>query len=316
MGGGSSHTTYETRVVTVTREVIKTVDVQELRYNEDQRVLAKLLDAAFAELMPSAAADTAASIGRKGTGKSTTLNAFFGTHFDARETVADCTQELTVELVEARSVVDTVGVLPSSANLGKLLLLFCIRHVLPDYFVMPVGAGRLDELDGLGAFVTSGFVRVILVPFNARTYYTLKEEGVADSVARQRALGLETKAIAAGAAADAVLPHVKEMAAFVEHKAWTGNVVVYSGVEDAVPRPSGSMRQRFLTAFSQDGKFKTVPYSDHVRAMAAGDASAALRALLLEAAAALRESGALRPDAGATVVAMIPALNEVTFLRG
>jgi hypothetical protein len=307
----------------VERTITVVVNKHKDRYDRDQLLLEKVLNAGIARILAQTG-ETLMAIGPSGSSKSSTLNTFYGTTFVTGTTVADCTRELTQQTAAGRIVIDTVGFLPTYGNIGKMFLLFFIRGVFPDYLVIPASTGRLADVQALAPFIRSHLLKGVIFNFNANVYYALKGH-VSDEHAKMTALGFTPAQIPAASGAGAapspetVPPHVADMQKYVENNGWEGAFVVYPGA-GPIARPTGSMRDRFLAEFFVDGKYKVKSYDDHMKDLDAGrNQMEMLRGILVDAIGGvngLRDNAIVHEGATGDITSIVSALHEVNFLKG
>lgn len=158
MGGRSSKTKVVTH--TVEKVITKVVNMQQEHYEKDQKLLEAFLNKHYA-VVAACEKVVSMTIGESGSGKSTSLKLFWKVDSTTGMGLKDVTQEFTPIFSTFRNVlvVDTVGFLPSLANIGKLFVVLFYRELMPDWLVYIANNDRIVDVLTLKNFIDSGLVK-------------------------------------------------------------------------------------------------------------------------------------------------------------
>lgn len=289
LGGKSKVVRMPTEYKEWTNTVERVVNVDKARYEEDQELLAAIMDSAADAFRGEDT--TIMAVGTTGSGKSTVLNVFFGGDFPAGESVLDVTCKSSARAAGGATLVDSVGFLPSLGNVGKMCVLFGVNRVLPHHLVIPAYTGRLVDLQALSGLIGAGLVTAVCVPFVAPTYYALLEEGALPEAARRAALKTEQAA---------------DMAALVHENHWEGKITI--ATDGAPPQPAESMKAAFLAAFFCGGKFVRQSFEEHQAGLKELGAAAILRGLMVDATRTLRRHASIEGG-------RVKKVSELAFMK-
>jgi len=295
MGGRGSREVhhYHTTERVVEKIIEKIINVDKDRYDQDQEFLASILNQGLPKIERSKKG--VMTIGPSGTGKSTVLNIFYKANFKTGVSATDVTVEMTLGESQALGMVvcDTVGFLPTIANVGKMFVLFFHRGFFPDSLVYPASTDRIVDILTLQRLAEAGFIKVTIFPFNAKVYYAIEQYSEPNAV--KDALG-EPKAI-------------EEMRLFIDMAKISGHVSVFDGNDSSPPAPFGSMKDEFCQAFFKDGKYLPKSYEEHIRGVKAGNQTEILRGVMVNAIADLHNHAKIE---GGEVI----SIHECNYLKG
>ncbi|KAN0037094.1 hypothetical protein ACTFIV_002426 [Dictyostelium citrinum] len=241
--------------------VEKIIDVKKEEFLKNQELLNNHMNKGFGLMMKNdfKCSSMVMGIGNSGSGKSTTLNVIHGNNFETRQETNDVTTQLSEPTQSEKhldtKVIDSVGFTPNLENFCKLILIFFQRGFFPDYFLYPSSHDRVVEILSLFRMVKFGYVKIMIAPFSAKSFYLIKST-IKKFCPTSSESENKKKALEESFNVEMVPKIVEELKKIKLKKNETlkGKVAIVSSL-DKVPEIIGSMKMDFLKEFFIGGKF-------------------------------------------------------------